>query len=156
MIDIPNYNGKYQIDELGNVYSKPKGRLLKATNSVRGYMVLNLNKKTRTLHQLVIESFVDSNYKSKGLVIDHINRDKTDNSLMNLRLVTKSENFINSDYYEKRKRGHIYIKDSGNYNAIITVKGVRFDKTFKTEKEAKEYITGKSSTKCFYVEDEIK
>ena len=143
MIDIPSYDGIYKIDELGNVYSKAKGRLLKPYQSVRGYMVLTLNKKTRPLHQLVIESFVDANYKSKGLVIDHIDRDKTNNTLDNLRLVSKSINFINSDFYENRKKGHIRLRSNGNFRAIITIDGIRFNKTFKTKADAERYLTGK-------------
>lgn len=143
MIDIPSYNGKYKIDDLGNVYSKAKGRLLKPYKSMRGYMVLTLNKKTRALHQLVVESFLDSEYKNKGLVIDHIDRDKANNKLSNLRLVTKSVNFINSDYYEDRKKGCIHLRENGTFRAIITIRGVRSNKTFKTRGEAERYLTGK-------------
>jgi len=143
MIDIPNYKGKYNIDKSGNVYSKAKGRLLKPSKSVRGYVVLTLNKKTRPLHQLVAESFIDSNYKSKGLVVDHIDRDKTNNELSNLRLVSKKDNYINSDYYENRSKGHIRIRSNGSFRAIISIDGTRYDKTFNTELEAQEYLTNK-------------
>jgi len=144
MIDIPNYNGKYKIDKLGNVYSKAKGRLLKPSKSVRGYMVLNLNKKTRPLHQLLVESFIDSSYKSKGLVVDHIDRDKTNNELSNLRLVSKKDNYVNSDYYENRSKGHIQVRSNGNFRAITSINGVRYDKTFKSELEAQSYINNKN------------
>ena len=143
MIDIPNYNGKYKIDKSSNVYSKAKGRLLKPSKSVRGYMVLTLNKKTRPLHQLVVESFVDSNYKSKGLVVDHIDRDKTNNELSNLRLVSKADNYINSDHYENRKKGCVNLRSNGTFRAIVSIKGIKHDKTFNTELEAQEYLTGK-------------
>jgi hypothetical protein len=146
MMDIPNYNGKYEIDEFGNVYSKAKGRLLKPSKSVKGYMVLNLNKKSRPLHQLIAESFIDSNYKSKGLVVDHIDRNKTNNELSNLRLVSKKDNYINSDYYENRRKGHIHIRSSGNFRAIISINGTRYDKTFKSELEAQDYINTKATT----------
>ena len=143
MIDIPNYNGKYKIDKSSNVYSKAKGRLLKPSKSVRGYMVLTLNKKTRPLHQLVVESFVDSNYKSKGLVVDHIDRDKTNNELSNLRLVSKADNYINSDHYENRKKGCVHLRSNGTFRAVVSIKGIKHDKTFNTELEAQEYLTGK-------------
>jgi hypothetical protein len=144
MIDIPNYSGKYKIDKSSNVYSKAKGRLLKPSKSVRGYMVLNLSKKTRPLHQLMIESFVDADYKSKNLVVDHIDRNKNNNELSNLRLVSKKDNYINSDYYENRTKGHIRARSNGSFRAVVTVNGVRHDKTFKTKYEAQEYLNIKT------------
>lgn len=143
MIDIPKYNGRYKIDELGNVYSESKKRNLKPCKSVKGYMVLTLNKKTRYVHQLVAESFLDSEYKSKGLVADHVDRDKTNNSLSNLRLVSKSDNYINSDYYENRDKAKIQLRSNGTFRLRIAINGEKFDKTFKTKERAQEYLNDK-------------
>ena len=135
MIDIPNYNGKYKIDKSSNVYSKAKGRLLKPSKSVRGYMVLTLNKKTRPLHQLVVESFVDSNYKSKGLVVDHIDRNRANNKINNLRIVSQSENLENND-----SKNYYYCKQRNKFTVQITRGGVRYGKRFSEEQDAIEYV----------------
>jgi|TARA_R110001592_G_scaffold337500_1_gene624180 hypothetical protein len=139
MIHIHGYSGKYSIDEDGNIYSKPKKRLLKPSLSVRGYMVVNVSGKVRPIHQLLAETFLDKDYKSKGLVVDHIDRNKTNNNLSNLRIVNRSENSINSDIYDTYK-GHVRQRKSGSYRAFITIRGVRSSKTFKTEKEANQYL----------------
>tara|TARA_R110000796_G_C14248520_1_gene398257 strand:- start:22 stop:456 length:435 start_codon:yes stop_codon:yes gene_type:complete len=143
MKEIPNYNGRYLISKEGGVYSIPKGRHLKPYKSVRGYLVVNLSKKLRPIHQLVAETYLDASYKDKGLVVDHIDRVKTNNELANIRLISKADNFKNSDYYEDRKKGHIHIRPSGSYRAIITKDGVRKNKTFKTLTEAQRFLTNK-------------
>ena len=140
MKEIPNYNGKYLISKEGSVYSIPKGRLLKPYKSARGYLVVNLSNKLRPIHQLVAETYIDVLYKDKGLLVDHIDRTKTNNNLENLRLVNKADNFKNSDYYENRKKGCIYNRPNGSYRAIITKDGVRRNKTFKTILEAKVFL----------------
>ncbi len=139
MIEIPGYGGKYLLDEHGGVFSKPKNRFLKPTLSSKGYYILTLNKKQRYLHQLYVETLYDQDYKSKGLVVDHIDRNPLNNSLVNLRLVTKSENAMNVD----RKMGEcIYERNKGEYRrfcVIIQKNGKRYDKSFKTYKDALDY-----------------
>ena len=143
MKEIPNYNGKYLISKEGSVYSIPKGRHLKPYESARGYLVVNLSKKLRPIHQLVAETYLDALYKDKGLVVDHIDRVKTNNELTNIRIISKADNFKNSDYYENRKKGCIYNRPNGSYRAIITEDGVKRNKTFKTLIEAQDFLTNK-------------
>lgn len=52
---------------------------------------------------------------SKGLVVDHINRDPLDNRRRNLRICTQSENIFN--------------KESSNLNRTSKYRGVHFDKS---------------------------
>ena len=138
MINIPHYEGKYKVNEKADVYSLPKNRLLKPCKSNKGYMVVKLNKKTKYVHQLVAETFIDSDYKLKGLVVDHIDRNPLNNSLDNLRLISKSDNFKNSDHYENRKKGCIDLRHN-RYRARVTVDGFNYSETFDTRKEAEEY-----------------
>lgn len=115
MKEIPNYNGKYLIDRSGNIFSRVKNRNLVPTLGVRGYMIVSLNKKTRYVHQLVVETFVDKNYKSKNLVVDHKDKNKLNNKIDNLRITNKSENGINCDrefklcIFQRRVGGNFYV-----------------------------------------------
>ena len=63
-----------------------------------GYMQISIpiNKKMKCLrsHRLIYECF--NGLIPDGLVVDHINRNKLDNRLENLRLVTQQENCLNS------------------------------------------------------------
>jgi hypothetical protein len=139
MVEIPGYNGRYLLDEHGGVFSKAKNRLLKPTLSSKGYYILTLDKKQRYLHQLYAETVFDDDYKSKGLVVDHIDRNPLNNDIKNLRLVSKSENAMNVD----RKMGEcIFERTQGDYRrycVIIQKNGIRIHKSFKTYKDALSY-----------------
>ena len=68
------------------------------TRSNSGYKLVQPFKdgkrKLRYVHQLVLEAFVGP--RPEGLVCDHINRDKLDNRIDNLRYVTVSANHANA------------------------------------------------------------
>ena len=60
--------------------------------------------------------------------IDHINRDRQDNRLCNLRDVSKSENQHNTKIRDDNKTGVMGVKrrkDTGRYEAQITINGKR-------------------------------
>ena len=64
-----------------------------------GYIVVNLNgkdgKKTCTKHTLIAKQFIQNDDPEHKIEIDHINHDRTDNRIENLRWVSKSENHLN-------------------------------------------------------------
>lgn len=64
-----------------------------------GYVRYNLKGKLYSTHRLVYETFIGS--IPQGMVIDHIDGDKSNNELSNLRCISQSENAINA-----QKNGH--------------------------------------------------
>ncbi len=90
----------YEISDLGRIRNIGTNRILKPDVNKKGYHRIKL-KMTDKRHQfsvyrLVAEVFITD--KLDGLEVDHINRDKDDNRLVNLRVVTRKENLENRGY----------------------------------------------------------
>lgn len=100
--DIKEYEGLYQVSNLGNVKSlnyrkTDKEKILKQTIYKNGYsrVLLSKNgiKKLKYVHRLVAEAFIPMDeYKNE---IDHINCNRSDNRIKNLRWSTRKENCNN-------------------------------------------------------------
>jgi hypothetical protein len=100
------YGDRYMISESGKIYyntkcwRNPKGKIKELTPSYNpsGYLYykLSIGKCKYDYvrgHRIVWESF--NGKIPNGLEIDHIDRNKHNNKLKNLRLVTHSENCLN-------------------------------------------------------------
>jgi hypothetical protein len=97
--DVPNYNGDYQVSNLGNVRSLKynKVKILKQNFNGKGYLQVSLSINGKNLvdriHKLVAVAFL--NHKPNGtmkIVIDHINNIKSDNRVENLQLTSNRHN----------------------------------------------------------------
>ena len=99
--DIPNCNDKYKASNLGRIKSLKLNRelILSQNINIRGYYKVNIyvnnKRKTRIVHQLIAEAFLN-HIPKKGITIDHINNIKTDNRLENLQILTQRQNTIKS------------------------------------------------------------
>jgi len=93
--DIPDYEN-YSVSNMGRVRGPRK--MLVGFISKCGYTIISISKKGITIkklvHRLVAEAFVENSDNNN--VVDHINRNKTDNRAENLRWVSSSENNLNT------------------------------------------------------------
>jgi hypothetical protein len=107
--DIPNYEGLYQVSDLGNVKSLKrkvlymgsrsrviKEKILKNITTNNDYSRVFLCKKgvvkTVSVHQLVAITFLGHKPNGYKLVCDHIDNDKFNNRLDNLQIISAREN----------------------------------------------------------------
>lgn len=98
---IPGYEDKYIINRQGDIKSLITNKMLEDNYNIKlpnGYKSVKLiNKEGKRssflIHNLVYITFIGT--KNKNLIIDHINQNKLDNNLSNLREITKSENSKN-------------------------------------------------------------
>lgn len=139
---VVNYEGYYEVSNFGNVKSLSKrirrGRdshwrvtkekILKPSLDGFGYPSVSLSKlnvkKTRKIHILVCESFFNHKPNGFNVVVDHIDSNKANNNLTNLRLVTQR---INASKERTIKSGTpVGVNKSGKkYMSRITINGVR-------------------------------
>lgn len=87
------FEDEYAISNNGAVKNAKNQRILSGTLR-NGYRRYNLNGKNYSAHRLVYETFVGP--IPEGMVIDHINGDRDDNRVENLRCITQSENMNNA------------------------------------------------------------
>ena len=107
--DIPNYEGYYQVSNLGRVrkYNTKKLRSLfdekeelfkihKQRVNRHGYYIITLRKlkeiKTFKVHKLVAMAFLNHTPCGMEKVVNHINFNRLDNRLENLEIVSNREN----------------------------------------------------------------
>tara|TARA_R110000822_G_scaffold284631_1_gene406088 strand:+ start:49 stop:495 length:447 start_codon:yes stop_codon:yes gene_type:complete len=144
-MEINNYPN-YLIYNDGRVYSKSSKIFLKPSlNKINcGYLCVNLYKdgkgKNYKIHRLIGLHYIPL-VEGKDL-IDHIDRNKTNNNISNLRWVNKSENNINVGLRKDNKTGYKNItwdKNRNKYKFTISINGKKHSKRFSTLEQAIEY-----------------
>lgn len=79
----------YAIHSSGEVIHKDSFKTLTQHKDRKGYLRCTLGKRSFTLHRLLATTFMDV---PEGYTIDHVDGDKTNNSLDNLQVVSNEEN----------------------------------------------------------------
>ena len=139
----------YEISNLGNIRVTKTGKIKKASINRYYTVKLNNNSKSTTykIHRLIALAFIP-NPENKECV-DHIDRNKLNNSIINLRWATKSENCINKKVMSNNKStvsGVCYYPKMGKWRVNIIINGRQkhigyyenFDEAVKVRKEQEE------------------
>lgn len=141
-MEINNYEG-YFIYPDGRVFSnKQRECWLSPKKTTHGYLTYQLyknNKRTfKLLHRLIAEHYIPNpnNYH----IIDHKDRDKTNNNISNLRWASSSMNALNRTWTLKKneyERFITYIKNRRSPKKWkVNYQRFKIQKYFKTKTEA--------------------
>lgn len=123
--DIKNYEGLYQVSNLGNIRSFPRrgtrGKILSPGFTKKGYLQVSLVKNGKghpyRVHQLVGKNFIENPQKKEQ--INHKNGIKTDNRVENLEWCTNSENMEHSWNIGLRSKNKSYHYGKDNVLSVI-------------------------------------
>ena len=120
----------YSISSYGRVRNDKTGRILRASIDGHGYYKVGLckdnKKRTMRFHKLVADAFID-NPENKPC-IDHINNDRLDNKVSNLRYVTHTENNQNKSMRKDNTsnvKGVSFDKNNNKWRAYIYIDGIK-------------------------------
>lgn len=137
--DIPDYEGLYQVSDLGRVKSLEKPRK-KSANNPNSFVRLRIMKaslgkrylntalykdgssKSFLVHHLLSFAFLNFKPNMGNIIVDHINNISTDNRLCNLQLITRRHNNV-KDVKSKSEAVGLYERN-GFFNVTIRVNGI--------------------------------
>jgi len=123
------------------VMSKMSGKLLTRTyDKGTGYYKIQLLNnhncwKLKYEHRVIADLYVENNRKGVADIVDHINRQKKDNSVRNLRWVTRSENLLNSIVQTNNKCGVQNVYYHNRDDLWVVKKTVNKNTTYKYFKD---------------------
>lgn len=102
-----------------------------------GYVYSRINYKNQRIHRFIVEN-IEKKELSKNQVIDHINHNRLDNRIENLRIVSSSENNHNRKKRENTSSKYIGISlEKNRWRAKIIFQKQKIEiGSFETEKEA--------------------
>jgi hypothetical protein len=148
--DIKGYEGDYQVSNIGRVkrldgltngkrIRKQKGRIMKVLLNDSGYYRVMLSKngihKRFKVARLVAFTFYDKNINSK-LTVNHKDFNKTNDTIENLEIITRSQNVKHA--HNNRKLNKITIEMFNNKERFIFNSKRELSLFIKREKD---YIT---------------
>jgi len=161
----------YEISNFGNC--RRHGSEIKGCIQNRGYKYFQIQRDGKRInklfHHLVAEQFIGE--RPDGLVIDHIDRNKLNNNVNNLRYISHTENLQNTDKYrsdiletDKRLRYNLLKKEY--YRRDLAKEGKEIKYTERGSGSIKQKPNGrwkvqfglnkKNYIKTFDTEDECK
>jgi hypothetical protein len=129
LVDVVGYEGLYKINKNGQVWGCKSKRfitlVLRGKDGGRYSAQLSKNdiRKGYYIHKLLAEHFIPN--PENLPFIDHIDRNKHNNSLDNLRWATASTNMFNKEKHKNNKSGYkninTRINTAGNEYWVIQI-----------------------------------
>lgn len=94
--DIDGFEGLYEVSTKGRVRNKKTNRIFIGKNNSAGYRAVTLKGNDYNIHRLVALAFIPNPQNLPQ--VDHVDENKGNNDVSNLRWVTSSENVRHSIY----------------------------------------------------------
>ena len=119
---------RLKIYENGEMFRWIKGNWRLANYKSKGYLRIMINYKYYQQHRLISLFFLGLDIDDNTSEIDHIDRNRLNNSIDNLRIVSHQQNMFNQN-----ARG--YTKSKYGFQGQFVINGNYYTKHYKTETE---------------------
>lgn len=137
-LPIEDYEN-YSISTIGNIRNNSTNLILKQTLNNCGYRIVTLInnkiKKNKYVHRLIAQTFIinATNYK----LVDHIDQNRSNNNIDNLRWVDYSINGKNAKIPKNNTSGIIGVSiEKGKYRAVWSENCKKKTKSFNNLDDA--------------------
>ena len=134
-------NCNYSISNLGNIRNNTTQLIKKPQISADGYFVVILYKNNKIkyikVHRLIATAFIDN--PSNKPFVDHIDNNRLNNNINNLRWCTQRENCMNSSFRNDNSsgvKGVSWHKKTNKWNARIMIDGIQISLGYYDSVEA--------------------
>ena len=133
MDELKGYEKLYKINKNGEIWSNHYNKIMTPTLNKTGYYNIELSKghqdiKQTSIHRLLAIQYIPNPNNLK--MVDHIDRNKTNNCLENLRWASSRTNNLNMGITPKSGHQNIYIDSYECAVVNIRVNGERYNKRF--------------------------
>ena len=126
----------YEVSNMGQIRNSSRGKMMSLSDNGRGYLRCRLRQNNEYqcvyIHRAVAQAFVTATSEDQNEV-DHIDKDKSNNCVSNLRWATRSQN--NSNISESRHKNK-----PSKYKGVTLLKNKRW--RARVVKDKKEYHIG--------------
>ncbi|CAL6043851.1 Conserved_hypothetical protein [Hexamita inflata] len=92
--DLKDYENDYEINRVGQIKCKRNNKIISQSINC-GYYKCTLNRESKQVHRLLALQFIQNPMNLEQ--VDHINGDRLDYRLQNLRWVTRGQNIKNQN-----------------------------------------------------------
>ena len=142
---LPAYIAVSEASPTGLVYTENRGKRRAGSPCgyiYNGYWRCQIDGKYYSNHRLVWE--YHNGPVPDGMDVEHIDRDRTNCKLSNLRLATRSQNMQNTVAHKDSSTGFKGVSKEGDkYHAYVNLNGKRYSARTTTLEEAVEWVRKK-------------
>lgn len=139
---FPDIVKDLEVSNLGAVRKCTTKKLFKQNDHKDGYPCIKRAGKTLYYHTFVAETFLG--VRPEGMVIDHIDNNKKNNAVTNLRYLTPKENSTKGDRVEtKNEKGEVVFTEARHWKENFIRSADRMKKDIEQLKEENKTITNK-------------